>query len=60
MIPLTNEENEFYEKQKVCRICKEEFCIDESDKIHLIYTINLEIIVITLENLAKQLIIFAI
>ena len=23
MIPLTNEENEFYEKQKVCRICKE-------------------------------------
>ena len=32
MILLTNEENEFYEKQKVCHICKEEVCTDENDK----------------------------
>ena len=32
MIPLTNEENEFYEKQKVCHICKEEFCTDKNDE----------------------------
>ena len=25
MIPLTNEETEFYEKQKFCNICKKEF-----------------------------------
>ena len=25
MIPLTDEETEFYEKQKVCHICKKEF-----------------------------------
>ena len=32
MILLTNEEKEFYEKQKVCHICKEEVCTDENDK----------------------------
>ena len=32
MIPLNNEENEPYEKQKVCYICKKEFNIDENDK----------------------------
>ena len=30
MIPLT--ETEFYEKQKVCHICKKEFCTDYGDK----------------------------
>ena len=30
MILLTNEENEFYEKQKVSHICKEEVCADEN------------------------------
>ena len=30
-IPLTNEENESYEKQKVCYICKKEFNTDEFD-----------------------------
>ena len=31
MIPLTDEENEFYEKQNVCYICKKEFNTYESD-----------------------------
>ena len=32
MIPLTDEENESYEKQKVCYICIKEFNTDEDDK----------------------------
>ena len=32
MIPLTDKENKFYEKQKVCYIWKKEFCTDENDK----------------------------
>ena len=32
MIPLTNEENELYEMQKVCYICKKIFSIDKNDK----------------------------
>ena len=32
MIPLTDEENKSYEKQKVCYICKKEFNTDENDK----------------------------
>ena len=32
MISLTDEENKSYEKQKVCHICKEEFCTDKNDK----------------------------
>ena len=32
MIPLTNEETKFYEEQKACHICKEEFCTNENDK----------------------------
>ena len=32
MIPLTEEEIDFYEKQKVCYICKETFCADETEK----------------------------
>ena len=32
MILPTHEEKEFYEKQKVCHICKEELCTDENDK----------------------------
>ena len=60
MIPLTDEENKSYEKEKVCYICKKEFSTDENDKMHLNYTIKSEIIVITLENLEELLIIFAI
>ena len=32
MIPLTDEENKSYEKQKVCYICKKEFSTDEKRK----------------------------
>ena len=32
IIPLTDEENESYEKQKVCYICNKEFNTDENDK----------------------------
>ena len=32
MIPLTDEETEFYEIQKVCYICKKEFSTDKNDK----------------------------
>ena len=60
MIPLTNEENEFYEKQKVCHICKEEFVLIKMMKIQLNYTIKLQIIVITPKHLEALLIIFAI
>ena len=30
MIPLTDKEIKFYKRQKVCHICKEEFCYDEN------------------------------
>ena len=32
MIPLTKEENNFYNEQKICYICKEKFCTDKDDK----------------------------
>ena len=32
MIPLTDEENELYEMQKVCYICKKIFSTDKSDE----------------------------
>ena len=32
MIPLTNKEIKFYEKQKVCYIYKKEFCCDKNNK----------------------------
>ena len=32
MIPLTNDEKKSYEKQKVCYICKKEFCTDKNDE----------------------------
>ena len=32
MIPLTDEENKSYKKQKVCYICKKEFSTDKNDK----------------------------
>ena len=30
MIPLTDEETKFYENQKVCHICKEQFSTDKN------------------------------
>ena len=32
MIPLTDEQNKSYEKQKVCYICKEEYRTDDDNK----------------------------
>ena len=32
MIPLTDEETKFYEKQKVCYICEKEFSADKNNK----------------------------
>ena len=32
MIPLTDKENESFENQKVCHICKKEFSTDENEK----------------------------
>ena len=32
MMPVTDEENKSYEKQKVCYICKKEFSTDENNK----------------------------
>ena len=34
MIPLTGEENKFYEEQKVSNICKKRFNIDNDKKHH--------------------------
>ena len=34
VIPLTDEENEFYEEQKVCNICKKGFSIDNDKKYY--------------------------
>ena len=35
MIPLTDEEKESYENQKVCYICEKEFCTDKKIKKNL-------------------------
>ena len=35
MIPLTHEENNFYNEQEVCYICKEKFCVDKNDKDYI-------------------------
>ena len=32
MIPLTDKETRFYEKQKVCHICKRYFCTNENNE----------------------------
>ena len=32
MIPLTDEEIIYYEKQKLCHICKNQFCHEENEK----------------------------
>ena len=53
MIPLNNEEKEFYSDQKECYICKKKFYYDKNEE-------KSEIIVIALENLEEQLIVFAI
>ena len=33
MIPLTDNENKFYEEQEKCHICQKEFCYDKNEKM---------------------------
>ena len=35
MAPLTHEENNFYNEQEICYICKEKFCVDKDDKDYI-------------------------
>ena len=35
IIPLTHKENMLYNKQEVCHICKEKFCVGEDDKNYI-------------------------
>ena len=35
IIPLTHEENNFYNEQEICYICKEKFCMDKDDKDYI-------------------------
>ena len=60
MIPLTDKENNSYEKQKFCYIYKKEFRTDKNHtNVFKLYQKS-EIIVITLENLEELLIVFTI
>ena len=56
----TDGENKSYEKQKVCCICKKEFCTNENEEDDLDDTKKSEIIAILQENLEVPLIVFAI
>ena len=60
MIPLTDNENKFYEEQKECHICQKEFCYDKNEKKKFKIYQKFEIIAIIQENLEQQLIAFAI
>ena len=53
MIPLTNEEKESYENQKICYICEKEFSTDKK-------TVKSEIMVNIQENIEELLLVFAI
>ena len=35
MEPLTHVENNFYNEQDICYICKEKFCVDKDDKDYI-------------------------
>ena len=35
MTPLTHKENNFYNEQEICYICKEKFCMDKDDKDYI-------------------------
>ena len=60
MIPLTDNENKFYNEQEECYICKKEFCYDKMRKRNLNYIKKLGIIVIIQGNLEELLIAFII
>ena len=52
MIPWTHGENNFYNEQEVCYICKEMLFMDKNDKNYMNKK-RLKIIVIILENLEE-------
>ena len=56
MIPLTDEENKSYKKQKVCYICKKGFSPDMITKS----IIKSEIIATTPKNVEELLIVFVV
>ena len=60
MIPLTDEELSLMKSKKFVTFVKKNLVQTKMIKIHSNYTIKLEIIVITLENLEELLIKFAI
>ena len=35
MAPLTHKENNFYNEQEICYICKEKFCVNKDDKDYI-------------------------
>ena len=60
MTLLKDKEINFYERQKVCHICKEKFCNDKNKKSDYAFYQKSEIIAITPGNLEELLIIFVI
>ena len=60
MIPLTDKENKFYEKQKLVTSARQNLVQIKMIKMDLNYTAKSEIIVITQENLEELLLVFAI
>ena len=56
---LTHEENNFYNEQEICYVCKENFSVDKDDK-HYINRKMLKIIVIIQGNLEELPIVSAI
>ena len=56
IIPLTDEENNIYNEQEICYICKEKFCLDKDDFIIIILIEKrLKIIVIVLTGKSRGL-----
>ena len=60
MIPLTDKENNFYEKQKFVTSARKNLVQIKMIKMDLNYTVKSEIIVMTQENLEELLLVFAI
>ena len=61
MIPLTDEEKEYYENEKICHTCEKEFCTDKNKEFKKMQKVKKsEIIVIIQENKEEQLIIIVI
>ena len=56
IMPLTDEENESYEKQIVCYICKKEFNTGENDKMNLILMKMIKINLILMKTIKMNLI----